>query len=89
MIELDLYYFDFNNPGQPIPSSCIDDFQQFINDTLFEANVTSSLEESADFLAACAPYFRMDEVKLMDVVGVLDSQNQVRFAYLFCLKLHL
>ena len=89
MTEVDLYYFDLNNPGQLIPSSCLDDFQQFTNDTLFEANLTSSLEESDDFLDVCAPYFRMDEVKLTDVVGVPDSQNQVRFAYLFCIKLRL
>ena len=86
-VEVDLYYFDLNNPGKSIPSSCIDDFQKFTNDTLFEANVTSSLEESEYFMEGCAPFFKLDKVKLADLVGVPDSQNQVWFAYVFCLKL--
>ena len=86
-VEVDLYYFDLKNPGQLIPSLCIDDFQKFINDTLFEANVTSSLKENDDFMEGCAPFFKLDKMKLADVVGVPDSQNQVWFAYVFCLKL--
>ena len=87
MIEVDLYYFDVSNPGQLIPSSCIDDFQKFTNDTSFEANVTRILGENDYFVDVCAPYFNMDELKLSDVVGVPDSQNQVRFVYMFCLKM--
>ena len=85
-VEVDLYYFDLNNPGQLIPSSCIADFQKFTNGTLFEANVTSSLEESEYFMEGCAPFFKLDKVKLADVVGVLDSQNQVWFAYCVLLE---
>ena len=76
-VEVDLYYFDLNNPGQLIPSSCIDDFQKLTNDSSFEANLTSSVEESDYFMDVCALSFKMDEVKLAAVAGVPDFQNQV------------
>ena len=67
-VEIDVYYFDYDDPGKKIPSPCVEEYKA-LADLPFETDVTAFLRNDSLFDEGCSSYFRLDETKVTKVEG--------------------